>query len=438
MGRRPRGRSLAIWMNKERVGTWGVDAQGRHELRYGQEWLDSPSSRPLSLSMPLRPPDEPYRGLPVRDYFDNLLPDTEELRQRVQSRFGARSTDAFDLLTEVGRDCVGALVVLPETEPPPDPTEVRGEPLTEEQVARHLREVADGRSWGHDDSDFRISLAGAHEKTALLWQEGRWMKPLGATPTTHIFKLPLGRVGTLDLSRSVENEWLCHQLFAAFGIPVAACSMSSFAGQTVLVVDRFDRRRQAMGNGILRLPQEDLCQATATPRALKYEADGGPGIRRILDLLLGGERALEDREDFYRTQVAFWLLCAIDGHAKNFSIFLLPGGRFRLTPRYDVLSAYPLVRLAPGGLSEHEVKLAMAVWGRNRHYDWIRITRRHWLQVGRDCGIARAEDIVDGLIESCPDVLDQVSRAIPDDFPPDVSGPILEGVAVAARRLRSR
>lgn len=104
-----------------------------------------------------------------------------------------------------------------------------------------------------------------------------------------------------------------------------------------------------------------FCQATGIPPALKYESDGGPGIRRILDILRGSERAEEDRLDFFCTQLVFWLLAAIDGHAKNFSLFLLPGGAFRLTPRYDVLSAHPLLGHGRGRLARQKVKMAMAV-----------------------------------------------------------------------------
>lgn len=438
MGRSSRSRALAVWMNGERVATWTVKADGTDQLHYADEWLNSRFARPLSLSMPLRPSPEPYRGALVRNFFDNLLPDTEELRGRIQSRFGAPSTSAFDLLAEVGRDCVGAIQLLPPDAPAPDPTRIQGEPLESEDVERILEAVPGGPPLGHrGGGDFRISLAGAQEKTALLWRDGRWMRPLGATPTTHIFKLPLGHVAGLDLSTSVENEWLCHVLLQAFGIPVAPCHRGTFGEQRALIVERFDRRTMAEGGWIARLPQEDLCQATRTPRALKYEADGGPGIKRILDLLLGSESAILDREDFFRTQVAFWLLCAIDGHAKNFSVFLLPGGRFRLTPRYDVLSAHPVLGRGRGRLSEHEVKMAMAAWGKTRHYSWNRIHRRHWLQVGADCGIPRAEEILEELAEATPGVLGQVARQLPQDFPQEVASPILDGLAAAAQRLKS-
>jgi serine/threonine-protein kinase HipA len=253
--------------------------------------------------------------------------------------------------------------------------------LTTREVAERLASSLNpvfGRGERADD-DFRISLAGAQEKTALLWHKGAWHRPTGATPTTHILKLPIGpNPQGIDLSASVENEWLCAQLVAGFGIPVAQCRREKFGEQPALVVERFDRRLAVDGKWFMRLPQEDFCQATATAPALKYESDGGPGIGKIMELLLGSQRAAEDRRDFMRTQLVFWLLAAIDGHAKNFSIVLQAGGAYRLTPRYDILSAHPMLGKGRGMLSPHKIRMAMAVCGRNRHYRWKEISARHW------------------------------------------------------------
>lgn len=139
-----------------------------------------------------------------------------------------------------------------------------------------------------DADDFRISIAGAQEKTALAWIDGRWCLPHGSTPTTHILKLPMGLVGNmkLDLSHSIENEWLCSCILAAYGLTVAECEPLQFEDVKVLAVKRFDRAwlDGPSGPWLARLPQEDFCQATGTPAALKYESDGGPGIERIMGL----------------------------------------------------------------------------------------------------------------------------------------------------------
>lgn len=443
MARPRKTRQLAAWMNGEAVGTWTLGANGQHAFTYRDDWLASPRARPLSLSMPLRPASVPYRGEVVEAFFDNLLPDSREIRQRIQSRFHAASTRAFDLLTEIGRDCVGAVQLLPDGQMPEGLDRIEGERLDEAGVAAILR--ATGTTSGDTPAgtaDFRISLAGAQEKTALLWHEGAWHRPLGATPTTHIFKLPLGRVGNFqgDLGTSVENEWLCAQIVRACGLPVANCSIGTFEDQKTLVVERFDRRLSSDSTHWLRLPQEDACQALGVPPSLKYEADGGPGIPRIMDLLLGSQQAGEHRLAFFKTQLVFWLLCAPDGHAKNFSLAIEPQGRYRLTPLYDVISAYPVVGRGANQLAPARVKMAMAAISRNRHYEWGRILPRHWLSTARVCGIdtAVAQTLIDEVVGSIPQVVDTVSGRLPPEFPGRVGETILQGLLAAGRKLGAR
>lgn len=439
MGRQAKTRTLSVWMNGARVGSWTLKANGGQEFAYAASWLDSSAARPISLSMPLRPASQPYKDHPVAAYFDNLLPDNRDIRERIQRRFRVRSLAPFDLLAEVGRDCVGALQLLgPEDEPAPV-RQIHGQPLAPDEIARILNGTLGGGPLAglEEAKEFRISLAGAQEKTALLLLDGQWQIPLGTTPTTHILKLPIGMGHRgIDLSQSVENEWLCARILRAYGVEVAHCWMEHFGEHKVLVVERFDRKPAADGTWLVRLPQEDLCQATGTPGGLKYENDGGPGIQNIMELLLGSSRAETDRQDFFRTQILFWMLCAIDGHAKNFSLFLQRGGNFRLTPRYDVISAYPVLGASSNRLSPHDVKMAMAVIGKNRHYHWHAIQYRHWLRTAKRCGLQdAAPKIIDALIEQTPTVLTTVQDQLPADFPAELADSILGGLTLAAKRL---
>lgn len=423
-------------MNGERVGDWRL-ASGGQEFVYAESWLHQPESRPISLSFPLRPASEPYRkGVP--EFFDNLLPDSRPIRERIQRRFGAASMDAFDLLHEIGRDCVGALQLLPENHPAGDIRKITGTPLTNREIAAHLAGTMDS-SFGLADRNrgaFRISLAGAQEKTALLRWKGAWHQPTGATPTTHIFKLPMGSNSQgIDLSSSVENEWLCAQLVNAYGIAVAPCTIHTFGEQKVLVVERFDRRLAPDKKWFLRLPQEDFCQATATPSALKYESDGGPGMEQIMELLLGSQNSVDDRRDFMRSVLVFWLLAAIDGHAKNFSLFLLRGGAYHLTPRYDILSAYPVMGHGRGKLSPEKIRMAMALRGKNRHYRWQEISARHWLETAKRSGFSEMKSVLEEIIERTPRAISKVTQLLPKTFPLEIANSILEGTSKAARLL---
>jgi len=352
MGRPTGARSLAVWMNWERVGTWTLPARGPQQFTYAESWLNSSQFRPLSLSLPAGLGATPLSGNAVESWFDNLLPDSDVIRRRAQTRFQAASTSAFDLLAAIGRDCAGAVQLLPPDQLPSDIDRIEARPLSNQEIGQRLRAVTATPAPGSLDPEadaLRLSVAGAQEKTAFLLHNNQWCLPLGGTPTTHLFKLPMGIIGEgqIDFSSSVENEWLCSQVLRAYGLPVAATQMASFDGERCLIVQRFDRRLHASGAYWLRLPTEDFCQATSTPAASKYENNGGPGMAAIAALLAQSSEP-SDLASFFKAQVLFWMLRAIDGHAKNFSLFLNPGGRFQLTPLYDVLSAWPVIGRASG------------------------------------------------------------------------------------------
>lgn len=434
MGRTRRTANLYVSMNGQGVGILSRAATGRLEFSYGEDWLRAEQGRSLSLSMPLG--ERVYTGDTVENFFDNLLPDSQPIRNRIQARFGASSNRCFDLLWHVGRDCVGALQLTPD-EAPPEVRRIEAKPLTDSQIAETLRNYRTMPLGMRDDEDFRISIAGAQEKTALLRLDGQWRLPRGTTPTSHIFKLPIGQIehSGMDLSDSVENEWLCHLILKAYGLAVAPAEMGVFDGVKALVVERFDRRWAPDRSWLMRLPQEDMCQALNIPPALKYESDGGPGIVRIMELLFGSVESLHDRRTFMTLNLLFWLLAAIDGHGKNFSIFLLPGGGFRLTPAYDVMSAYPLV--AKKQLVRQKLKMAMALTGRSRHYDWSHIFHRHWLATAKQ-GRFPAEEmdaVINDVLERMDEVIDQVGNRLPATFPESVAGPVFAGLVAAREKL---
>ncbi|MGQ0833685.1 MAG: type II toxin-antitoxin system HipA family toxin [Gammaproteobacteria bacterium] len=439
MARRRQSRELVVWANGARVGTWRVPIRGAMELEYAREWMASDAQRPLSLSLPLTLDRVPLKGAAVEAYFDNLLPDSDLIRKRVQQRFQAASRQPFDLLAAIGRDCVGAVQLLPPDEAPSRVRTIEAQPLRDAEVARTLAATVSPRAANLPADDFRISIAGAQEKTAFLRHGGRWCRPLGATPTTHIFKLPLGLVGNMraDMSTSVENEWLCSRILAAYGLPIARTEMAKFGEFKVLIVERFDRVLHSSGSYWLRLMQEDMCQALATPSYRKYEADGGPGLPDIIRVLQGSVRRDEDMKTAFKAQLLFWMLAATDGHAKNFSIRILRGGRYQLTPLYDVLSAWPIIGRRAGQLAYEKAKLAMAIHATRPHYRIKDIQRRHFGLLARQLGIgAEADSLIDEVLDATAAVIQNMQRGLPRAFPARVLETILEGLSASATRLR--
>ena len=425
-------------MNGKRVGVWSQPRAGAPSFQYDPAWVTSEAGRVLSLSLPFTPGNAPHRGDTVTHFFDNLLPDSEDIRARLQSRFATDSRSAFDLLAAVGRDCAGAVQLLPEEETPRGYDRIEAEPLDEAGVEQAIgATLSRGRVLGQvGEEEFRISIAGAQEKTALLFHRNRWWRPKGATPTTYIFKLPLGLVGNLqaDMQDSVENEWLCSRVMKSFGLETTHCEIAQFGSRKVLVVQRFDRAWQD-NRWIARLPQEDFCQALGKPGRLRYEADGGPGMSDILRVLAAGSRAEQDRRAFVKAQMVFWLLAATDGHAKNFSIFHERGGTYRLTPFYDVLSAWPIIGNGPRQLAWQKVKLAMAVRSRNAQWKLKDILPRHWDAVARVAGMGDADALISEVLRQIPVVIGDVGRQLPRDFPAKVSDRVFAGMREQAGRL---
>lgn len=423
---------LNVFLNGRRVGVLRRESTGAIDFQYGREWLEWRGTFPVSLSLPLR--EDRYIGAPVINVFDNLLPDSDAIRRRVAERVGADGTDAYSLLAVLGHDCVGALQFLPDGTDPGTAGTIDGKPVSEDEIADIINNLAAAPLGLGEDDDFRISIAGAQEKTALLRKDGQWFKPTGTTATTHILKPQIGQLPNgIDLSNSVENEYLCLKLLEAFGVPVASVEMTDFGGRQTLIVERFDRLWTRDGR-LLRLPQEDCCQALSVPPTKKYESDGGPGLRAIIELLKGSDTPDHDVLTFMRASVIFWLLGATDGHAKNFSIFLTPGGRYSLTPLYDVLTAQP--SLDAHQIPRKKFKLAMAV-GKNRHYAINDIMPRHFLQTAELSGIGKPamRALFDDLAASAEHKATAIINALPPGFPEPLAASILEALVHRARLL---
>lgn len=447
--------ALEVWMNGRHVGVWRQIRGGRDQFTYDPAWLQDPQYRVLSLSLPVTASRE-LTSIEVRNYFDNLLPDDARIRERIRTQYRVKSAQTFDLLEAIGRDCVGAVQLLPEGQTPTGWDRVESKALKSADVEAILRAVPTSTAplvgALNETEDFRISIAGAQEKTALLRIGHTWRLPLGATPTTHILKLPLGIVGgglQLDLSDSVDNEWLCAALLEALGLPVARTEMARFGEQRVLVVERFDRSWQNIGEAdpaaarfkpsaqawIARLPQEDFCQATGLPSDQKYEKDGGPGMAQVLRLLARSETPERDSTVFALAQLMFWLLAATDGHAKNFSIFHRRNG-YGLTPLYDVISAWPVIGNKARQLQPQKVRMAMAMrTGSRPHYKWDEIQPRHFK--------ALAEQLPDPTLwtqmletaRNVPNAISAVKKRLPDDFKESVWTTITKGVMKKAEEF---
>jgi serine/threonine-protein kinase HipA len=425
---------LMVSLNGVKVGTLSKDKNGGLHFSYTEQWMNRLGTRPISLSLPIT--KQKYSGDLVYNFFDNLLPDNPNIRNKIQARFNIGSGHAFDLLAAIGKDCVGAIQL--SSKQPESINQLNYKILSDQDVEKLLQgyeHTALGME--SDDDDFRISVAGAQEKTALLKIGQQWTKPIGSTPTSHIMKLPMGelpQVG-IDLTDSCENEFICLELARAFGFNVANSEVLYFGEQKVLSVERFDRRYASDGSWLMRLPQEDFCQAMGISSAQKYQSDGGPGIIDCLNLLTASSNG-KDRATFFKTQIFFWLIAAIDGHGKNFSVFLEPENSYRMTPVYDVLSAYPVI--SKKILQPQKIKMAMSLKGKNTHWKWKGIQPRHFISTAEHVKypVDKAISHYEYFIDNVENAIAKVEDKIPNSFPAYVAEAIFSGLRKqAAKKL---
>jgi len=424
---------LHIYQNAELVGYLSKEPSGAIEFNYADEWLSNKRAYPVSLSLPLR--EDAFKGAPVVAVFENLLPDSESLRSRVAEKVGADGTDAYSLLAQIGRDCIGALQFFSEEAEIDfsDINAINGEAISDEEIESLLNNLARVPLGLDREHDFRISVAGAQEKTALLRYEGKWLRPSGATPTTHILKTQIGELPNgIDLSNSVENEFYGLAVMEAFGLPVNKVEIKTFGNTKSLVIERFDRR-WTEGGTLLRLPQEDCCQALSIPPSRKYqnedrpENEKQPSMVEILNLLKGSDRPAEDQKAFLKAQIIFWLIGATDGHGKNFSIFLGQGGRFILTPFYDVLTAQPFFDAHQ--IQKKEMKMAMSVGDKN-HYRMSDIQGRHFLQTVKKAGLPEyiAKEALEEIADTAEKGMQKLEEKLPSDFPDEIHSSVTNAI----------
>lgn len=424
MGRNKTVQNLKVYLGRNNIGILKRKTDGSIEFRYDKEWIEKGYA--ISISLPLA--DRVFIGEKAYFYFDNLLPDNKRILEAVAQKFEAPSTNAFDILSVIGRECVGALSFFDEEEEPIFLDKMNVRPMGEAEIAKRLRSLAGDNPLGMDEEgDFRISIAGAQEKMALLYRKGKWWEPRGATPTSHILKKSIGKLfhGTsetpIDFTASVDNEWICLKLAQQFKIDVATADIVQFEDQRVLSVERFDR--QWNNNLLIRIPQEDFCQATGTSSLLKYEKKGGPSIARMMSILASSANAKTDRKMFFKTLLFNDLIYNTDSHAKNFSLFELRAG-YILTPMYDLLSAHFLKTTHQ--TRYENLKSSLRVNDKEKFSD---ITLADWQAEAIKCGLSIEifEEIVNELYLSVKTLaLDDMQR--PESLDLMQLEQILEGI----------
>jgi len=366
--------SLVVILDDSVAGTLTRLPGGRLRFDYDAAYQAQTGHTPLSLSMPVQVASHSHQE--INPWLWGLLPDNDAVLRRWAREFHVAASSAFSLLgTPIGEDCAGSVRFAPPTELERvlgHTGEVRW--LTEDDVAQRLRELReDSTAWLGRSFTGQFSLAGAQAKTALLLEANRWGVPSGPIPTTHILKPAVAGLDDHDL-----NEHLCLDAARRARLIAARSTIAQFADETAVVVTRYDRSEDPDGT-IVRVHQEDLCQALGVPPSEKYQNEGGPTPSKIARLLRDampprvGENAVRRFAD---ALIWNWLIGGTDAHAKNYSV-LLAGDQVRLAPLYDIASALPY------GTHERKLRLAMKI---GSSYD-VYLQRNRWPDAARELGL---------------------------------------------------
>ena len=412
---------LFVHLNGQFVGQLTKINQEILSFQYDHTWLSQENTSPISLSLPIQ--EEIITGSNVTTVFENLIPDSETDRKKLAKNVQASGEDTFSILKAIGKDCVGAFQILTEKLPKMDTyPNLRIESLDEDSIEQILRDLPQNPLGINQTDDFRISLAGTQKKTAFLSYADKWWKPLDSTATTHIFKIAIQHP-TIDLSNSIENEFYCLKVLDLFKIPVNEASIETFGETKALVVKRFDRK-WIKDRKLIRIHQEDFCQALSKKSNQKYQSDSGPRAQDILELLTGSIKFYGDTMIFIKSLVLFQLLNATDGHAKNYSIFHGKGGSFHLTPLYDVISIQPYIDASQK--NRNKFKLALSI-GKNKHNVADYILRRHYFETGKKSNVPKQliHDSIEEIVDTLESVFEKVESLLPDDFPLEIHESIM-------------
>lgn len=360
---------LRVWLSSQPVGTLSLEA-GVLSFRYDSDWAGKPDALALSRSLPLQL--EPFDDHRCRPFFAGLLPEGN-LRRLIAQRYKVSTQNDFRLLDAIGGECAGAITFTPVDQRILETSDSEIEWLIPSQLAALLKELP-RRPMLAGREGLRLSLAGAQDKLPVCFDGARVGLPKGSTPSTHILKPAIPAV-----TDSVVNESFCLALASVAGLAAAQATIFSSREGSVLLVTRYDRR-VSKGGQLVRIHQEDFCQALGVAPEMKYQNEGGPDLQACFELLRGTTRPIAPQLIRLLDAVIFNALIGNhDAHAKNFSL-LYEGATPTLAPLYDVLSTAIYENLTD--------KMAMKIGGK---YRFTEIQGRHWERFAQEAGSSVAQ-----------------------------------------------
>lgn len=416
---------LDLWLDGKLAGHLMKGETGDVEFSYEDDYASARGVTPLSASMPLyRKSHGPRQVMP---WLSNLLPDSDEVRQRWAARFAENQSDPFTLLRHVGQDAPGSVQIVPH-ETTPSSTENSREVSTAE-LARRVQAIHNDPSlWveRRDGGQSNFSLGGHQGKFAVTHRDGKWFEPSGRSASTHIVK-PGMSVKTERTQEEMQAiEFVTMRASRKLGIPTALVDIHDFDGVPAFVTTRYDRITQNDGS-VERVHQEDFCQALSVHPSRKYESDGGPTMRDIMSLVESSVSPSyrENNLHVMRSLFSFNLVTAgVDAHAKN-SSFILSGDHILVAPAYDLISAHGLWR-SQEVLRKHGPAVK---YGKAKKYH--EISANNIARTADTLGMSRSDfnEMLHGMANLLPSILEEVAS----DLPAAMQGPTITEMPVRLR-----
>lgn len=385
---------LDVYLSEQMIGQLYLDDTKRYIFEYDSGWVENHNAQPLSVSLPVR--SAPYYDEVARSFFANLLPEAE-LRINIARRLGLSEKNDFSLLEAVGGECAGAVSLFPHGQSFPENSNYKK--LTEEEL-NELIERLPRYPMLAGEHDIRLSLAGVQNKLPVFFDNDTISLPMGTAASSHILKPPI-----VNYSDTVHNEYFCMQLALKVGLQVPETLILQSA-KPLYLIKRYDRAYNQAGN-LIRLAQEDFCQALGIPPDHKYEQEGGPSLKDCCELIRNYSiQPAKDLSAIVDWVIFNYLIGNADAHGKNISLMLTETGP-KLAPFYDLMSTavYP-------GLTE---KMAMKIGGENRP-EWMIVDR--WEQFAKDTGIGfkLIKDKCLKMTDSLPQIMTELAGDVQHQY----------------------
>lgn len=379
-------KTLDVYFNEKVVGQLVQDKHGDMNFTYAASWLDSPHAVKISCSLPLQ--KETFKQKACHAFFGGILP--EEIQRKIIAKnLGISANNDFSMLEKIGGECAGALSFMPVGG---KPTQQAGhyQELTEESLANILRELPVKPLLAGEEG-IRLSLAGVQDKIAVYVKDGKIAIPLDNSPSTHILKPDF-----TTYEGVIFNEAFCLKLAKQISLPTANVEIKKVAEIDYLLVERYDRKINEKPSGIIRIHQEDFCQALSIPSSNKYQNEGGPSFKQCFDLIRAeSSTPILDLNKMINAVIFNFLIGNCDAHGKNFSLLFLH--EVQLAPLYDLISTVYYKELS--------LKMAMKLGG---EYKINLISTQHFDKLAEEIGFSKPEihkrinELIDTILSSLP------------------------------------